>query len=553
MHTIKWDVKAETTSLEEGYLERLEKILLTNRGISSKEAPVFFNPIHPHKIPIDDVGINKTEVKKALDRIAKAIESHEKVIVYGDYDADGVCATSVLWETLWKTGVDALPYIPERLSEGYGMKAESIKGLKDKYSNLGLIITADNGIVAHKEIVYARSIGIDVIVTDHHEPTNKAPGGLAVIHTTQISGAGVAWFLSREIHARFAGTKTVDPDLNLDIAVIGCISDQIPLLGVNRSLVVHGLAALRKTNRVGLLAIFRVASIDPAKTGIYEINYGIAPRINAMGRLTHALDSVRILCTRNALQAASIADTMNQTNLARQDKLSTLVTHIEDNGVISSDGVVVAAHASYHEGIIGLAASKLVEKYFRPSIVFSINADIAKASARSIPGFNIIEAVRYTSDLLIDGGGHEMAAGFTIKASDIDVFIRKINEYATPRLTQELLTRKMIIDARIPLSIANTQLYSLVAKFEPTGIGNPTAVFTTSGVRLLSPKIIGRDGKHLKVVVEQDGVTCEAVGFSMADRYSSITPDTHYDIAYCVDLNEWNGTKQFQLKLKDLH
>ena len=379
----RWEVLGKTPKRSIS-LKEIEKILLKNRGLTGEKArKEFLSPTAPEALTLKGLGINQLQVKKAVERIKKAGKKGEMIIVYGDYDADGISATAVLWERLYSLGLNVLPPIPERVSEGYGLNSESIKKLKEENPSLGLIVTVDHGIVAGAQVEAAKKLGIDVIVTDHHQPGGKKPKPYALIHTTQIGGAALAWILAREIKSVRDG---------LDLVAIGTIADQLPLVGANRSFAKYGLVSLNSTQRVGLNALFSEAGIVKGEIGPYEVGFMIAPRINAMGRLVHAIDSLRLLCTKNNQRAGELARLLNKTNLERQRIVEEVVLHAlrqaQDESFARS--VIVVAHESYHEGVIGLAAARLVEEFYRPAIVISKKGKIAKASARSISGFNII-------------------------------------------------------------------------------------------------------------------------------------------------------------------
>ena len=451
--TIRWEIA------KKGKVEDITSVLLRNRGIKSqKDKKEFFNPTAPDKISLKSLGLSQKEINKAIKRIKTAKQKKEKVIVYGDYDADGICGTAILWEALYGLGLNVLPYIPERFSEGYGLNSESIKKLKSKDPDLSLIITVDHGIVADKKVDIARELGIDVIITDHHQPGKTVPKSFATVHTTKIGGAAVAWILSREL-----GKKS-----GLELAAVGTIADQLPLIGANRSFAKYGLEVLNKTKREGLLALFEEAAIKSGEIGPYEVGFLIAPRINATGRLTHAIDSLRLLCTKDKYRAKVLAGEIGRTNAQRQKIVEEVVLHARErlkDGV--KDNVIILAHESYHEGVIGLAAAKLVEEFYRPAIVLSKKGKIAKASARSISGFNIIEAIRKLEGLYLEGGGHPMAAGFSISTVKIAKFTKGINKIAAQELTPEILSRRLKIDAEVHFNQLNQELFAKIRKFEP--------------------------------------------------------------------------------------
>ena len=521
-------------------------VLLENRGLKTKqEREEFLNPTLPEKLGLKELAIDPKEVKKSILRIKQAKRKKEKVIVYGDYDADGICATAVLWEALYSLGVDCLPYIPGRFDEGYGINAESVKKLQIKDPKIKLIITVDNGIVADKDIGAINKLGIDVIIIDHHVKGDCLPKAYSIIHTTRISATAIAWILAREI-------KT-DTKSGLDLVAIATIADQVPLIGANRSFAKFGLESLRQTPRKGLLALFSEAAIKIEDIGTYEVGYLIAPRINAMGRIEHAIDSLRLLCTKDRIRAADLASHMGKINIQRQKIVDEVVIHARETLLKTPNKqFIILADASYHEGVIGLAASKLVDEFHRPAIVISKGKDISKASARSIPGFNIIESIRKLEDLIQAGGGHPMAAGFSLVTGDIEIFTKRFEEVSAEFLTAEILEKKLKIDLELKFADINGELVKQVEAFEPTGMGNPTPVFVTKDVEIVAVKPVGREGKHLKFILKQDSVTFDAIAFGMGESLPDLKVGKKLNVVYALEENNWNGNTSLQLKIKDL-
>ncbi len=518
--------------------EQIIQSLLENRGIKTgKEKESFFNPIDPIEITLKSLGISEAKIKKAVERVKKAKKNKEEVIIYGDYDADGICSTAILWESLHEFGINVLPHIPDRFEEGYGINSESVSNLKSKIKNLKLIIAVDNGIVAYEGIKKSNEFGIDVIILDHHTEGSKNPPTPYILHATGVCGSVIAYLFSKELGI----------DKGLDLAAIGTIADQMPLLGINRSIVKYGLFALKDTKRVGLRTLFSDSKIE--NVGTYEVNYIIAPRINAMGRLAHGLDSLRLLCTTKKERAQELSKLLTKTNSDRQNIVEEVVLHIRQN--VTEQKIIVIAHESYHEGVIGLAAGKLVEEFYRPSIVISKGKEKSKASARSISGFNIIEAIKKTG-LIVEGGGHPMAAGFSIETIKINEFIEKINEISSEILTSELLTKKLRIDLEIDFDQLNYGLLEKLNQFEPVGLGNPGPTFVTNKVEVSEVKTVGKEAKHLKLTLKQNGYFFDSIYFGGGEMYSNIKPGTEVSVVYQLEDNTWNGSKSLQLKIKDI-
>ena len=511
-------------------------ILLKNRGIKNKKE--FFEPVDPQKIKLKELGINDKSVKKAIDRLKEAKKKGEHAMIYGDYDADGICATAIMWEALHGYGLNVLPHIPDRFEEGYGLNADSILKLKTQDPKLKLIVTVDNGIVANKAVEEANRLGINVIIVDHHAKGDKKPATGYMFHSTAVCGSALAWFFAREL-----GTGD-----GLELAAIGTIADQMPLMGTNRSLVKFGLEKLNKTKRLGLKALINDSRVE--KVGTYEVNYVIAPRINAMGRLAHGLDSLRLLCTKRADKARELSRLLDRTNFERQGIVEKVVVRARRE--VTDQKIIVLAHESYHEGVIGLAAGKLVEEYYRPAIVFSKKDKVSKASARSVSGFNIIENIRKLSDLYLEGGGHPMAAGFSIETKNIELFAKKINEISESLLTDEILERKLKIDMEINFSDITWGLFESLLAFEPIGSGNPAPAFVTKRVEILDSRPVGRESKHLKLKLKQDEHVFDAIYFGGGEIYSTLTPDSKADAVYTLADNTWNGRRSLQLRVRDL-
>lgn len=551
---MNWEILHKTKAKKIKETEIVD-ILLKNRGINTKRQKVdFLSPKPPDKILLSEIGLDKGVVGKSITRIKKALKNKEKVFIYGDYDADGICATAILWEALYALKLDVNPYIPDRFSEGYGLNEESIERLKKQNPTLKLIITVDNGIVAYEAVKTAKKLGIDVIVTDHHQKGKKKLATDYAIHTTDIGGAALSWFFAREIEKKFKVKESKSKvSKSLELAAIGTIADQIPLLNTNRSIVKYGLAALNKTERIGLLSLVSASGTKREILGIYDVNFIIAPRINAMGRLKHGLDSLRLLCTTSVERANSLSNLLGETNKERQKIVEEVFVHaqraVEQNGKSS---LILVAHESYHEGVIGLAASNLVEKYYRPSIVISLGEEISKGSARSIPGFNIIEAINTLSDHIEEGGGHPMAAGFSIKTEKLRDFHEGLEAYTRKNLKEEAFSRKIKVDMETEFENITENLIDLLKKFEPAGIGTPRPLFLTKKAMVLEVWTVGKDASHLKLRLGKNPNVFEAIAFGFAKRGIEIKKDDEVDVVYSPEENIWNGKKNLQLKVRDI-
>jgi len=498
-------------------------------------------------ITAEKAGIDKKEVKKATKRIENAIQNNEQIIVFGDYDADGICASTILWETLYSKSKKAMPYLPDRKNEGYGLSISAIDNILQKYPDTKLIITVDNGILSHDAVIYAQEKKIDIIITDHHTKGEIYPDALSVIYTTKLCGAGVAWMLAKELEDN--KDKIIS---KLDLVAIAAIADLVPLTDINRALVKKGLERLNATQRLGLKELIAEARIQNRKIGVYDIGYIIAPRLNAAGRVGHAIESLRLLCTNSHDNARIFAGKLSAQNRKRQMITENLTQHAKAGmkKVATSSKILIAHHKSYDEGIIGLIASKLVEEYYLPSIAISVGDEISKGSARSISGVNIIEFINKAEKYLERAGGHPMAAGFTIKTKKIEEFKKKLEEEAQRIVTDDLLIKELRIDTKLQFSLIEEALHHAIQELYPFGIGNPEPTFVTQKVKVSKFDFVGKDASHLRLYLEQEGKIIEGIGFGLAPVFKSKIGDK-IDVAYTIDINEWKGRRKMNLKIKD--
>ena len=567
----KWEtiekVKSQKSKVKS---EEIVKILLENRGIKTKkEIDDFLNP-KLSDVSCQSVKINKLQLKKALQRINKAIKTQEKIIIYGDYDVDGICGCAILWETLNSLKANVMPYIPSRFDEGYGLSKKGIDNLLEK-DKIDLIITVDNGIVANSAVDYANKKGIDIIITDHHVASNVFPNAFSIIHTTLLCGAGVAYLLSQEIKNNMLNLKNAE-DKHLELVALATIADLVPLLGANRTFVKFGLEALQKTKRPGLMALIEKSKIKK-EIGVYEIGYIIAPRLNAMGRLESAMDSLRLICTTNKKRADELSDLLSKTNFERQQLTINSLNHAK-NMVKKKEikNLIFIADESYEQGIIGLVAGRLVEEYYLPSIVISKGKELSKASARSVKGFNIIEFLRKASDLLVDVGGHPMAAGFSVETKNLELLEKKLFQSALKLIKRKHLERVLRIDLELPEDFINLHTYSQIQKLSPFGMANPEPTFLTKDLVIENLRLVGNDGKHLKINFKSQisNFKIDGIYFGAGDNNKFSIGDK-VDVVYMLDENDWSARRSpleprslgrvargedrnenLQLKIKDL-
>jgi len=506
--------------------------LLINRGINSdREKEQFFNP----KISDFEKDLNIAGIDKANKRILQAIEKSELIIVYGDYDVDGVCATTILYKGLTSIGAKVLPYIPHREKEGYGLSKLGLEYAKD--AKASVVITVDNGIVAFEQAKYAKEIGLDLIITDHHIPHDRKPDAYGIVHSTKMCGASVAWCLIRNLIK-----KDLLEEL-LQFCAIATVCDLIPLTGLGRAFVYEGLKILNKTDNWGLLALLSKAGIKLDNIGSFEIGYIIGPRINAAGRLAHAIDSLRLLCTKDSNKATKLANILSETNITRQKMTMDAVAQAKLL-VNTEKKIHVLMSSDWSLGIIGLIAGKITEEYYRPSIAISIGEKVSKGSARSIDGINIVELIRKHSDILVDIGGHPGAAGFSVLSEHLEEFKKRLEDEEIVLPESE---RVLEIDAEIASDQLNKNLVETLQKFEPFGFKNPRPVFATKSMQLSDIRTVGQD-KHLKLKIDN----IDAIAFGMGDLKDILSSGQFVGVAYIPEINIYNNEAKLQLKVKDI-
>lgn len=553
-----WQYKSSHTPED---LEALLALLLEMRGVSQPEdQELFFSPPHPSQFKAVDVGIDEIQLQAAAERILLAKERHEEVVIFGDYDADGVCSTAILWEAMRAVGVVAKPFLPHREKHGYGLSARSLEAVLAEYSPQ-LLITVDNGIVAHEAFAELHRIGIDTILTDHHQPEvelveghpePKYPFAQLRVHTTKLCGSGVAWFLAREL-------SPVSAQASLELAAIATVADQMPLLGANRAFVVHGMEELKQTERVGLQALLKKTGVEPTKISSDTLNYGIVPRLNAMGRLKHSLDALRLVCTTNHERAQLLVDELNTTNATRQDLTSEMIEHATaqaDNW--KDEHIIVVSSPTYHEGVIGLLAGKLMETYSKPAVAIAVGEKVAKASARSVPGINITELLRQVRSEMLEVGGHPMAAGFAAVPSNIEAIKHRLEEIARRDITPEQLKPTLHVECPLPVSLLTLSVAQSIQRLAPFGQANPEPVFALPSAVLRSATQVGKEGKHLKLQVVFNGPEgtlpqeCCVMAWGKGELLSQLAPGTTLILAGTLSINEWKNRRTLQVIASDV-
>lgn len=543
---MKWHIQSPKTPKN---LDQLEEILLENRAI--KNIKDFFKGISPFKISLEQLGIEPKELLKIKKRLFEAKNQNEKIIIFGDYDADGISATAVLWQTLHALGYQVLPFIPNRLKHGYGLSIKALKDLLRQNPDISIIITVDNGIVAHSALKFLKEKNIDVIISDHHQHDEQKIDALAVFHSSKVCGCAVAWFLARELSED--KNKKLLTDL-LALVAIATVTDLMPLVSLNRSLLMYGLAVLRANKNLGLQKLFAQASINSEKIDSYTLGFQIGPRINAMGRLADGMDALRLLCTKDASKAEKLSALLHNTNENRQNLTFDLTKQAEE--IVSkekNESLIFLSSKEYHEGIIGLIAGKMTEKFLKPSIVLSVGESVSKASARSLAGFNITEFIRSFKQDLLEMGGHPLAAGFAIETKKIEL-VKKAMQSKAKRLLKGInLERTLEVEAVITPVLLTLQTVALIEKFSPFGLANPKPVFALKNALIKNYKLLGKEQEHLKltIVFEDEKKEYEVLAWGKGTLASEFKLGDCFDLAVSVELNAYRGFEKTQLILKD--
>ncbi|HEY4691698.1 MAG TPA: single-stranded-DNA-specific exonuclease RecJ [Anaerolineae bacterium] len=533
--------------------------VLYNRGLTEPDAVAeFLSPDPPPSDPFRLRGMGD-----AVMRLRRAILTGEPIVVYGDYDVDGVTATALLVHTLCGLGANVSPYIPDRFEEGYGLNA----GALDKLAAQGarIVVTVDCGARALDEIAHGNRLGLDIIVTDHHEPEgDRLPPALALINPRQpgcpypdqsLAGVGLAFRLAQALAWELARDDRALPfaiDDLLDLVALGTVADLAPLLGENRHMVRRGLELINDRARPGIAALSDVSGLVAGRIDTAAIGYSLGPRLNAAGRVEHARAAYDLLASDTRERAAHFADQLNEQNRERQRLTSEMVEQVLAQALAAdSDAPILFAGSSeFSSGVIGLAASRLVEMLYRPAVVVSINGDSARGSARSIHPFHITHALDECQDLLVKHGGHAAAAGFTVKVDRLDELRARLTSIAAAQRDAGDWSPALKADALVRLATLTPEMQAHLARLEPHGTDNPQPVFVSRNIRVRGARTL-KDGAHLKLtLMDENGRSWDAIAFRMGDRLAHLA-DT-IDIAYTLEVNVWNGETKLQLNIKDL-
>lgn len=539
-------ISVRTTYSEAATPDAIMSQLLKNRSVD--DAQNFLNPPLPSTISLSTFFEKQSDFKKAWEKTLTLLKelhlSNAPIVVYSDYDADGVTGGAIMWEGLHKLGFNVMPYIPDRKTEGYGF---SIKGLDAviKEHNPKLIISVDHGIVGHSQIAYALSKNIPVIVTDHHQIQDTPPkDAFAVFHSTKLSGSGVAYFFIQELYKEW---NQKVPDDYAAFAAIGTVCDLIPLTGATRSLVKYGLDALSKTARLGLRNMMKEAGIDGKSMDTYHIGFVLGPRINAFGRLEHAIDALRLLCTTSLSKASELAMKASGINKQRQSIVETSVKEALKTAD-STAKLIILKSEDWDEGIIGLIAGKVLQTFYRPVIVLTKSDGHYKASVRSVSGVDIMKFLTKQRSYFTDMGGHKAAAGFTIPAENIDSWMIAATEQAEKDITDEDLIPRLEVDADVPLSSITFQLAQRLQELEPYGMGNPKPLFAVSA-KVKDVMSLGKTGSHCKLLLEDENTILEVLQFNTS-KEKCLQKGAAAQFVLELGVNVWNGRQSLQAMVK---
>ena len=539
------------------HISPITAIILYNRGIRDEKSIKDFLT-SDFQILHDPFLLR--DMDKAVERIQKAKNNGEKITIYGDYDVDGITSIAILYKQLTHMGFKVDYYVPDRIQEGYGVNKEALD--KIKASGTTLIITVDTGITAVEETEYAKSLGMDLIITDHHECKESIPDAYAAIDPKRkdctypfknLAGVGGAFKLIQALESPSDVKKLLDT--YSDLVCLGTVADISPLVDENRIFVKEGLKNFDNTKNIGLKALIDVSTNNIKAITTSTIGYIIAPRINASGRLGCAARSVEMFLTDDKDKAYELANDLCKENAIRQQTeqmmFAEALEYIENHPEMKDDNVLIIPHENWHHGIVGIVSSKITEKFYKPSILFAIDGDEAKGSGRSITGFNLFEALENSSDLLLKFGGHELAAGLSIKTENIDKFRETINSYVPKDLDTDIMTPTVSIDAIIKVAYINLDTVDDINKLQPFGVENPTPVFAVKNIRIHRISTMS-DGKHLRMTLHKDNKFLDTVGFGMGEYYNYLKEGDYVDVAFGIDINDYKGFQNVQLILKDI-
>jgi len=562
--TKRWNIREQIPiAIEQalGDFHPILKQLLYNRGIYTyeeayrflqAEAPANTDPLSMHGVPA------------AVERILYAIEHKEPIAIYGDYDVDGVTATALLVQFLSNLGAEIQGYIPHRFDEGYGLNLEALTTLKEK--GVKLVVTVDCGIRSPVEAEFASKIGLDLIISDHHHPGPDLPQALSVINPKQaldsypdkdLAGVGLAYKLAAGLvetlqKQRDSIPEHFHPKTFIDLVALGTVADLAPLLGENRSLVRQGLIAMRNPRRQGLQSLIGVAGLTARKLNTWDIGFLLGPRLNAAGRLESAMTALKLLLSQDVQESGELAQKLDDQNRRRQEQ--TLLMQVRAEEILKPEVeqalLLFASDPSFNAGLVGLVASRLTEQYYRPAVVVQTGEEYARGSCRSIPEFHITAALDQCADLMEHHGGHAAAAGFTVKNEYLPELEERLKHIAASQLSALDLQPHLDIDIELPLHELKPDILGYLDWLQPTGQGNPQALFVSRGLKVPRFRGVGKENAHLKMTVTDGEIYYDAIAFRQG-AWLDHMPDT-IDLVYTFEVNEFNGRETLQLNVRDL-
>jgi single-stranded-DNA-specific exonuclease len=530
--------------------------LLAVRGYGSGDAARLFLRPRLEQLHAPD-GLR--DLHRAVERLASAIRAGETILVHGDYDVDGMCSTTLLTRSLRALGATVIPFVPHRVSDGYDLGDAGVRAAFEL--NARVVLTADCGTSARAAIDRLQRAGIDVIVTDHHLPSAELPPAFAVLNPRQpgcdypdkdLAAVGVAFKLMLALTRAVGGNENVVYGM-LDLVALATVADIAPLRGENRVFVRYGLKLLSQSNNLGLRALIRAAGLDGKPLTAGRVGYILAPRLNAVGRLGHALRGIELLLSSTEHEANAIARELEELNRRRQEMdretLEQARSMVERLDLESTFGIVLAADG-WHPGVIGIVASRIVETYGRPAVLVALEGGEGKGSGRSISAFDLHSGIAACQDLLMRFGGHRAAAGITIARDQVDAFSRCFNEVARQRLTSEDLVPELRLDLELSLDEVTHELEAVLRHLEPCGVGNPAPVLLARNVRLAGPpRLVGKNGLRLRLATAAGEL--EAIGWDMASRAKELDPALPLDIAFRLERDDFRGEPRLQAKIAD--
>ena len=535
-------------------LNKLLATILANRGIiEDEQINKFLKPTrndfyNPYEMPDMEIAVN---------RIIKAIDNKEKIIIYGDYDVDGITSVTVLKSFLEERGIKVTEYIPNRLNEGYGLNKKAVKNIVEAGNEL--MITVDCGISAVEEVEYANELGIEIIITDHHEPGNTLPSALAVVDAKRkdnkylcrnLAGVGVVFKLIQAISMKL-GLEEKEYLKYLDIVCIGTISDIVPLTDENRVIVKLGLKLVEQTRNLGLREILKASGYT--KIDSNTISFGVAPRINACGRMGHQEEALKLFLSKEIEEVRELTQKLNEYNKLRQDIEKNIydeaLKQIENQNLAERNTIVLMGKG-WHHGVIGIVSSKITDLYFKPSILLCEEGDIGKGSGRSIPGFDLYESLSECSDSIEKFGGHSMAVGINVKTNKLDEFKEKLEEIAIEKNIGEIVPI-LKIDAQVNLDEINKETINGLKELEPYGEANKMPVFALKNLKIDSIRALS-EGKHLKLTLKDNKNIINAIGFFMGNLSNEYKIGDKVDVVGNLEINTFNGVDNIQINLKDI-